>query len=451
MSTPVQVPGYRIEGPIGFGSDGPLWLGRDEESAARAIRVLGPPPAGRERARVRRLRVLIGIRHPNLAPVLDVVPLAGGGHAVVSEAIPGPTLATVRAGRSGLTSAEAAGVIQDLCAGLSTLHAEGLIHGDIAPGNVLISPRADGGSVAVLVDLTGEVGFEGGTNGFTGPEVGTTDAPGLPSDIFALASLAVWMVRESDSEDIERRLQAALATEPADRPDIGELTAQFSSDWTRPVVLPGAGSLAGASLREHAQRDLTRRKGSSRPRHRRPRRVVTRPRLVGVGALGVALTLGLMLEPFGSRGASGPGSQTGTATESAAEEQTDREIDPVEVIEAVRELTAARDAALNAGDPDELASLSVSDSPAHQRDITLLTALQESQVQVRDLRTDVLDVDVTDVGGGTARATVRLHQQPYHQIHVDGGEVIVPERRTCAVLTLAHSGEGWQVTTTQVC
>lgn len=459
MSTPPQVPGYRIEGPIGFGSEGTLWLGRDESGTARAIRVLEALPPGRQQARLRRLNALTGIRHPNLAPVLEVIPLDGEGHAVISVAVPGPTLATVRAGRAGLTRAEAVGVLQDLCTGLSALHVEGLGHGDIAPGNVLISPEADGDSSAILIDLTGESAFEGGTAGFAAPEVGTGSAAVLPADVFSLASLAVWMVRESDREELERRLRPALAAEPGERPAIGELSALIGSDWTRPVALPGAGSLAGASLREHAQRDFTRRKAASRARHRRPRRLVTGPRLIGVGVFSVLLAVGLVLSPLGPGRMSQPDpgtqsstvTQTGPATTASAESAEPGHDAAAEVISAVLNLTAARDDALNAGDPDALATVSQRQSPAQESDLALLRTFQQAQVQVQDLRTEVIDVEVTDLGAETARVSVRLHQKPYQQISADGVEVTVPATRSCAVLALEHSGQGWQVTTTQAC
>ena len=97
MSAAITVPGYTVTGVAGIGGHGTVLQGRSETGAEVALRIVPEAPAGL----VRRARVAARVRHPAVAPVREVVPLPGDGLAVVTELVPGPTLATLRAARLG--------------------------------------------------------------------------------------------------------------------------------------------------------------------------------------------------------------------------------------------------------------------------------------------------------------------------------------------------------------
>ena len=72
-----------------------------------------------------------------------------GVHFLAMEYIPGKTLRQIVLDGGPLAVGDAARVFADVAAGLAHVHARGLIHRDVKPGNILVRP--DGG--AVLLDL----------------------------------------------------------------------------------------------------------------------------------------------------------------------------------------------------------------------------------------------------------------------------------------------------------
>jgi serine/threonine-protein kinase len=90
-----------------------------------------------------------------------------------------------------------ADVTAQICRGLHHLHARGLVHGDVTPANVLVTPHADRASAsrhrAVLVDLglsqpeheTLHPDTVRGTWGYMAPEMLLGQAPTRQSDLYA--------------------------------------------------------------------------------------------------------------------------------------------------------------------------------------------------------------------------------------------------------------------------
>jgi serine/threonine protein kinase len=132
---------YRLEGPLGTGGMGVVFLASDTRQGRRvAVKVL---PADRldERSR-QRLRdeatTLSRLNHPNIAAVIDF-----GSQAdidfVVMEYVPGTTLDVML--QSGpLESATVARLGAQLARGLCAAHASGIVHRDIKPANLRVTP-----------------------------------------------------------------------------------------------------------------------------------------------------------------------------------------------------------------------------------------------------------------------------------------------------------------------
>ncbi len=171
--------GYRILEPLGKGGSGKVFLAvrepeptngtsteipdtghkdssRDRERPDKvAIKVLPPRRAMRDPHALQRFRremeISAALDHPNVARTIDVGN-EGSVHYMVMEYVPGCSLLDFvkgEGGRGPLPIAEATGLALKVLAGLRAAHAQGLIHRDVKPSNIMITPDGD----AKLLDL----------------------------------------------------------------------------------------------------------------------------------------------------------------------------------------------------------------------------------------------------------------------------------------------------------
>jgi len=94
-------------------------------------------------------QALSRIKHPNLVSVTGYDTTPEGRPFIVMEHLEGETLhgRLARAGGGPLPLAESLEICQQICAGLSAVHAAGLVHRDIKPANIFL---CKGGVVKVL-------------------------------------------------------------------------------------------------------------------------------------------------------------------------------------------------------------------------------------------------------------------------------------------------------------
>ena len=156
---------------------------------------------------------------------------------IVREYVYGASLATcvANAGRMGQTAA--ARVVADVCDAVAALHEQGIVHRDVSPKNVILSPRG-----AVLIDLgIARAYVEGaqrdttrlGTWGFASPEqYGFAQTDGR-SDVYSVGCLLGYMLTglTPDSEgyaaaladpgivrsELRRIVEKACSFEPSER------------------------------------------------------------------------------------------------------------------------------------------------------------------------------------------------------------------------------------------
>src|SRR5579875_3020842 len=150
---------YELEELIGEGAFGRVYRGRDRRlERAVAIKVVKPWWAeDPEWVAVfeREARLLARVNHPGIVQIHDVGQCADGLY-YVSELVAGEDLAARlrRAEGLGLPAAEARSLALGLCAALEGAHAEGIVHRDVKPANVLISDgRVDGSQAPALVKV----------------------------------------------------------------------------------------------------------------------------------------------------------------------------------------------------------------------------------------------------------------------------------------------------------
>src|SRR5262245_980213 len=141
-STPPQRIGrYRIEGVLGRGSFGFVYLAHDEQ-LQRLVAVKVPharlvaQPGGAE-AYLTEARTVANLDHPHIVPVYDVGSTEDCLCYVVSKYIDGTDLAT-RLQQSRLALQEAVELVATVAEALHHAHKQGLVHRDIKPGNILL-------------------------------------------------------------------------------------------------------------------------------------------------------------------------------------------------------------------------------------------------------------------------------------------------------------------------
>jgi len=129
-----SVPGYRIEGLLGQGSQSQVWAGRSAEDGTRvALKRIRVDSEIRARAGRAEAALLAALDHPGLialrgylviqADIVLVLELAGGG-----------SLAKLLRRRSRLTAAEVVATISPVAAALAHAHDNGILHADVSAG-----------------------------------------------------------------------------------------------------------------------------------------------------------------------------------------------------------------------------------------------------------------------------------------------------------------------------
>ncbi|GAA2327472.1 hypothetical protein GCM10010376_54280 [Streptomyces violaceusniger] len=186
---------YLLQEPIGRGGMGVVWRAHDElldrEVAVKCAR----PDDDRAVARLtNEARNAARLHHPHIVSVFDFVD-EGETCWIVMEYVSGGSLADMVRGRVALPPEEAASIGCQIAAALAKSHAEGVVHGDVTPENVLLTE--DG--VAKLTDfgisraLWSEATMTqtGGVRGkppYLPPEVARGEAADRKSDVFSLGA-----------------------------------------------------------------------------------------------------------------------------------------------------------------------------------------------------------------------------------------------------------------------
>ena len=298
---------YRIVGKIGEGGMGVVY---EVEHAALGVRYAmkvfrarngGDSFAGRFASEG---RLLARLSHPNLVRVFDLGYDAGGGFAYyVMDLVSGDgaslrTLADVQPG--DVDEDVIADWFRQMCSAVDYIHANGVVHRDIKPGNILMSRggrpvlsdfgvscifaealRADVGAPKTRENRVSEGPFVMGTEGFMSPELRRGGEASPAADVFALGVVffrlltGVWYdtCLEPDSaitgktgvtskrllENLDYNwaaiLPQMLATDPAQRPEMLVSLADTLGKTERVAVMmmtraPRCAEVASVSVTE---------------------------------------------------------------------------------------------------------------------------------------------------------------------------------------------------------
>jgi serine/threonine protein kinase len=193
---------YQLETILGRGGMGNVYLARDTRTSGHvALKVLPPK---RARAEVRQLARFLRekdlaqkVTHPHLALTLEAGE-ANGIHYIAMEYIPGQTLYRLVTTQGPLPVPRAAYLFAEVAQGLAAAHERGLIHRDVKPSNIMVTPH-DHAKVLDLglaymsgeevedVEVVGGKGYVVGSIDYMAPEQ-TRDATAVDAraDLYAL-------------------------------------------------------------------------------------------------------------------------------------------------------------------------------------------------------------------------------------------------------------------------
>ncbi|MEU3214920.1 bifunctional serine/threonine-protein kinase/ABC transporter substrate-binding protein [Streptomyces sp. NPDC006971] len=263
-SDPSRIGGHRLLGRLGAGGMGVVYLGRADSGALAAIKVILSEYAEDGDFRARFRREVEAARRVDSPWAVAVTDADTGGERpwLATEFVAGPALSEAVA-RCGPLPARSVRVLGRLLSrALASVHAAGLVHRDVKPGNVLLTtdgPRLIDFGIARAVDATALTATDlvVGTPGFLSPEqaTGGGTAAGPASDVFSLGCLLAYAATgrppfgsgvaeallyrtvhdEPDLDGIDdpvlrSLLGELLAKEPAARPDAARLDELIVED-----------------------------------------------------------------------------------------------------------------------------------------------------------------------------------------------------------------------------
>jgi tetratricopeptide (TPR) repeat protein len=235
---------YRVVGLVGEGGMGRVHLAEDEQLRRKvALKVLKSADHSSRRRFLREARAAARVSHPNLCPIYEVGE-HDGQPFIVMELLAGETLAA-RLHRGPLPVGEALDLALDLLEGLAALHDAGVVHRDVKPSNLFLTPHGgrlvDFGlaheapeAASFHSDSSGELTTPGlvvGTPGYMAPEQVLGHAVDARADLFAAGALlheALGGRRTFGGDSAASILSATLYDDPAPlvgSPDVVALDA----------------------------------------------------------------------------------------------------------------------------------------------------------------------------------------------------------------------------------
>jgi serine/threonine-protein kinase len=155
MPSPGQRIGeYVLDQRLGAGAFGEVWRGRHHVWADQLVAVKIPTNLDYVRQLQREGRAMHGLRHPGIVRPLNFDPY-GDPPYLVMEYVPGTSLRDLIR-RRALTIPDAVAVMKQVLAALGHAHANGVVHRDVKPENILVHERAatEGYAAEGVVRLT---------------------------------------------------------------------------------------------------------------------------------------------------------------------------------------------------------------------------------------------------------------------------------------------------------
>jgi serine/threonine-protein kinase len=188
------IAGYRIEELLGEGGMGRVYRATDGEGRPVALKVIRPEhgsdPTFRRRF-ARETKAALAVRHPNVVQLLSAGEHEGAPYLATAFLAGGSLDARLREG-GALDLEHTVKLLLQVAGGLDALHAAGLVHRDVKPGNILLDETGR----AFITDfglaksrdasaLT-RTGFAVGSPPYMAPEQARAEEVTAAADVYAL-------------------------------------------------------------------------------------------------------------------------------------------------------------------------------------------------------------------------------------------------------------------------
>ena len=185
----------------------------------------------------REARMLAQLQHPNIVGVLDMGQMADGLPFLLMEYVCGLELDAWLDGAGTMSFKRTLRVLRQVAAAVDYLHAQGIVHGDIKPSNILIDPRAHDFVKLVDFGIASRASQDArrgvmGTPAYMAPEQARGEPCGPAIDVYGIAALA---------------LELLTGKPPY---DYGTAQAAMTAILTQPPALPSARGIHMVGLDE---------------------------------------------------------------------------------------------------------------------------------------------------------------------------------------------------------
>jgi serine/threonine-protein kinase len=221
---------YRLDAEIARGAIGMVWRAEDVTTGEPvAVKLLRPEAAAAPdlvSGFLAEAEILAGLDHPSIVRVRNLI-TGDGVTALVMDLVAGPDLRRRLRTGGPLPARRAAEVVAQVADALGYIHALGITHGDVKPGNILLP---DDGSPVRLADfgVARRAGQPAGptlaTPEYVSPEVVAGDPPSPAADVYALGIVVYELLcgrspyRGGPPSDVLRRHAACVPVPPAGMP-----------------------------------------------------------------------------------------------------------------------------------------------------------------------------------------------------------------------------------------
>lgn len=286
---PRKIGPYRVLKKLGEGGMGVVYLAEDQHKQKVALKVLGAAVAGDPSARRRLAREVETMQRVRNRFVAEIITADTDGPApyIVTRYVEGRTLEETVRQEGPLRGQALDALAEGLAEALTAIHAAGVVHRDLKPGNVMLDngwPVLIDFGIAHVQNSTRltKTGLVMGTPGYLAPEVIEGQAASGASDVHSWGATVAFAatgrqpfgtgnyqtiffrVIEGKAElgGVPERLlpfvAAALSTDPESRPTPRQLAAHLGMPGGAQLLLTGLSATRADAPRTRLDSPLTR-------------------------------------------------------------------------------------------------------------------------------------------------------------------------------------------------